>query len=157
MAGGVDGRHPRGDVSGGLVVAVLEADVAVRALDLPPPGALRRLQRVLDQLPRRGGRQHQIDVLDLAEGGGQPQDLPLEVRLLQLSEVLLDGAAEADGDGEAAAGLLGGGAQGLWSERPLDGLGDEGRHRAGGGETAEEGGREGGGGAAAEMGISGGF
>lgn len=50
------------------------------------------------------------------------------MRLLLLSQVLLDGAAEADRDNEAALGLFGGVAEGFRGEDLLGGFGKKARH-----------------------------
>ena len=82
MTGRVDGGHARGDVSDGLVVSILEADIAIRGLDLPSLGSLHGLERVLYQLLGCVGAELQTRVFDFGEGFGQAEDLPVHMCFL---------------------------------------------------------------------------
>lgn len=85
MARGVDGGHARCDVGDGLVLPVLEADVAVRRPYLPPCRAVvDGAVGVLDEVARGGGGEVLVCVLDPVEGLGEEEDLAVHVGLLPL-------------------------------------------------------------------------
>lgn len=153
VARGVHGRHAGGHICHGLVFPILEADVSIGGLYLPPAGqVLDGPKRVVHEVAVGGRGKLEVGILDPVEGLRKEQHLPVHMGIIpvcseelvphqwltrrrastnrlwgrwETSEELLDGAAEGEGDEVDTLGLLGGGAEGFGGEDLLRGLGEQ--------------------------------